>query len=232
MGTVKTTASWIAWTLAAAALAAEPILFVDKAQGDAALRMIRAGDTVRFHCLPCSDVAYSPVEVRSRELRPHGGRWRLLLNGDAVEVSAVYVDSGYGEGWENLALLLGFVDDSIARELKPSLAEASRLAPHTGRWAGTLGEAPVELELLVRERGLVGSYTAAGTAAGGDTFRLLATAFGGPRGAETLALIERDDDDRVTATLRGVLDAAGTFEGTRTPLDGSPAQAFALRRAK
>lgn len=230
---MRTAAMWISWSLAGAValagepLAGEPILLVDKAQGDAALRMIRQGDTVRLYCLPCADVAYDPVEVRARELRPHGGRYRLLVNGDAVDVSTVYVDSGYGDGWENLALLLGFLDDTVARELKASLTETSRLAPYTGRYGGTLGGASIELELLVRGRGLVGSYSAAG----GATVRLLATAFSGPRNAETLVLIERDADDRVTATLRGTLDAAaGTFDGTRTPLDGAPAAAFVLRR--
>lgn len=225
---MRTMALWISLTLmGAAGLAAEP-LRLDKAQGDAALRMIREGDTVRLYCQLCADVAYSPLEVRSRGLAPYRDRYRLLLNGEAVDISTVYVDDGYGDGWKNLALLLGFLDDSIARELKASLADTSRLAPYSGDWAGTLGETPIELELLVRGRGLVGSYTAAG----GETLRLLATAFGGPRQAETLALIERDADDRVTATLRGRLDAAkGTFEGTRTLLDGSSAQPFALRRA-
>lgn len=225
------TALWISamWlTLAGGgAPAAEPDPIVDQAQGDAALRMIREGDTVRLYCLPCTDVAYGSVVVESRGLRPRGEGFRLLLNGDAVDLSTVYVDDGYGAGWKNLAVLLGFIDSTLAPELKPSLADAARLAPYSGSYAGTLGGAAIELELLMRGRGLVGSYSSAG----GKPMRLVATVFGGPRGAETLVLVERDDDDRVTATLRGELAAAaGTFAGDRTPLDGSPAQAFRLRR--
>lgn len=201
---------------------------LDQAQGDAALRMIREGDTVRLFCAPCSDVTYGVVEVRERALEPLGERYRLLLNGDAVDVTTVFVDDGYGNGWQNLALLLGFVDETLPRGLKTSLAEVSRLAPHTGRYAGTLGETPIEMELLLRGRGLIGSYSSGD----GATHQLLAAAFTATRKAETLALIERDAGDRVTATLHGELDAAaGTFEGTRTPLEGTPVQPFLVRRS-
>ncbi len=209
-------------------LRGEPIFQLDKGQGEAALRLIRAGDTVRLFCKPCSDVVYAPVRVEARELRPIADRYRLLVNGEPLDVTLVFVDSGYGDGWENLADLLGFVDEAgVGRELPAAVDDVARLRPHVGDWAGSLGGDEVRLELTLAERRLTGSYERVD----GRSFQLLATSYNATRRGETLILVERDAGGGVTATLRGELDAeAGTFTGTRTPLDGSPPQLFRLVR--
>jgi hypothetical protein len=210
-------------------LGAEPVHRIDKGQGETALRMIREGETVRLYCKPCVDVVYSTVPVSSRTLRPSGGQYRLLLNGEAVDVAAVYVDDGYGDGWENLATLLGIVVEGVRRDLPAALDEDTRLSPHAGHYAGTVGEAAVKMELVLRGRKLTGSYVHDG---GGPSFKLLGTSYNATRQSETLALIERDAGDRVTATLRGELDAvSGTFTGTHTSLDGAHQEPFRLSRA-
>lgn len=212
--------------MASTPLGGEPIFQIDKGQGDTALRLIHPGDVVRLFCKSCSDVVYTTEAVETLELRPIGERFELWLNGEAADVTLVHVDSGYGDGWENLADLLGFVDRQGDRELPPAVDAAARLRPHAGSWTGTLGGDEVRLELTLAERRLTGSYERAG---GGPTFELLATSYNATRHGETLILVERDAGGSATATLRGEIDAgAGTFTGTRSPLGGSPPEPFRL----
>ncbi len=210
----------------AAPLAAEPIYKADKAQGETALRMIHDGETIRLYCKPCYEVVYTAVSVSSRQLQPFGDGFRLLVNGEPVDLTTVYVDDGFADGWENLATLLGFVVDDVVPKLSPALDEDSRLAARAGYYTGTIDGTDVVVELRLEGRKLTGAYfdeQEKGIA------KLLATGYNAARKSETLALLERDGEDRVVATWRGDFDPAGdTFTGTRTHLDGSQAQPFEL----
>lgn len=203
---------------------------MDKGQGESAMRLIGVGETVRLYCKPCSDVVYTTIEVKTRELRPVGDLMQLVINGQVVDVAEVHFDTGYGDGWDNLSEVLGFTPESKAKKLSRALDEVADVLPHMGHYTGKVGEVVGQLEFVLDQRRVTGSLELAGQS---KARKLSATAFGVTRQSETMALVERNASDRLTATWRGQFDAtAGTFSGERTPLDGSPAQQFLLTRAQ
>lgn len=213
----------------AAPAASQSVLRLDRGQAETAGRLIGDGDEVRLYCKPCADVAYSTVTVSSTELRPAGESFTLHLNGEPVDAAQIYVDAGYGDGWENLAVLVGAAVEIPAAKLSRALDDVADLAPHAGSYTGRIGEAAVRLELVLAGRKLDGSYL---RVEGGHEFKLLATAYNRTSRGESLTLIERGADDRVTATLQGQLEgASGRFKGVRTPLGGAAAEPFELSRA-
>lgn len=207
--------------------AAQPATRVDKGQAETAARLIGDGDTVRVYCKLCADVAYSEITVRSKELRPSRGGFELYLNGEPVDIAWIYIDAGYGGGWENLAVMLGAEVDVPAAKLSPALDDVVRLAPHAGSYTGEIGRAAVRVDLVLTGRKLDGSYVRTDDAL---SFKLLATAYNLTSQSESLTLIERGAKDRVTATLQGVFDADGSFTGVRTPLGAAGGEPFALTR--
>jgi hypothetical protein len=145
-----------------------------------------------------------------------------------VDAAHVYVDDGYGDGWENLGLLVGAVDEGPAPKLPAALDDVVGLTPHAGSYTGRIGEAAVRLELVLSERKLDGSYV---RVEDGLSFKLLATSYNLTREGESLTLIERGAKDRVTATFQGEVDREkATFTGVRKPLGGAGAETFELTR--
>ena len=207
--------------LTALSAGAQPTQRLDRAQGESVRRMIREGDAVRFYCRPCGDVVFTAATAATRELQPFGSGFRLALNGEIVDPAVVYIDSGFGDGWENLAALLGLVGERAADKLPTVLLADSELHPFTGFYIGTLGEARVQISLHVRDRRLVGTFLDEEDG-GRPTLRLLATSFRTPRGAATVKLLERDADDQIRGTLTGHFDAgSGALTGTWASLDGA-----------
>lgn len=216
---------------------------LDKGQGESAMRLIRDGETVRFFCKSCTDVVYTTLQVETRTLRPIGGKFELLLNDQPVDANELFVDSGYGDGWDNLAELLGFVPKDSSPKLSRGLDDIARLTPHIGLYTGTLGENTAKLELVLEGRRVTGSLSLglqdldspeldSPNLDGRQSVRpLRATAFNATRERDTLTLVERDKSDNLAATLSGQLDAENrTFTGTRSPLDGSSPEPFQLTR--
>ncbi len=201
---------------------------LDKRQGESALSLVYEGESVRFYCKPCNEIVYSSLKVSSVEVEPLGDGYRLVLNGETVDVAEVYVeDIGSDHQWANLASLLGFVVEDRPQTLPHAVRDVERLRPHLGAYRGLVSGAEVELELRLDGRALVGSYETAS----GVRRALRATAFNATRSGKSLVLMERDERDRGTAVLQGRLDAeSGTFAGTWTSLDGQRKEAFELAR--
>lgn len=101
---------------------------ITKAQLDAALQFVKAGDTVISHCPSCDDTSKTPVSVASvdgREVEPLSEddiyTWELLLNGEYVDLAYTYVKTAEDKDtYTNLGTLSGCENDA---PLKISLAE-------------------------------------------------------------------------------------------------------------
>lgn len=199
---------------------------IDKRQGESALSLVHEGDSVRFYCKPCQDVAYASLQVSSIEVEPLGDGFQLVLNGEAVDVAEVYVeDIGSAHEWASLASLLGFVVEDRPQALPHAVRDVEILRPHLGAYRGMVAGAEAELQLQLEGRAVVGSYETVS----GALRRLRATAFNATRSEESLVLMERDERDRGTAVLQGRF-REGTFAGTWTSLDGQRKDSFELRR--
>jgi hypothetical protein len=210
------------------------IRILDAGQGEDALDLVRQGETVRLYCKPCSEIAYSSLQVASRELKPLGDGHRLLLNGEDVDVIDVYVESiGREDEWVNLATLLGLVVKDRAHTLPRALRDVERLRPHLGSYRGLLGKTDVILELRLDGRALAGSYE---MASGRRALR--ATAFNATREKTSLVLMERDDKNRGTGILKGHFDVdrldpqRRAFVGAWTSLDGKRQERFEFVRTQ
>jgi hypothetical protein len=199
---------------------------IDKRQGESARSLVLVGDSVRFYCKPCQDVVYSAVEVSSVLVEPFGDGFQLVLNGETVDLSEVYVeDVGSDHEWANLASLLGFVVEDRPQTLPHAVRDVELLRPHLGAYRGRVSGAEADLELRLDGRGLVGSYETAS----GVSRALRATAFNATSRGKSLVLMERDERDRGTALLQGGLEGA-TFAGTWTSLDGKQKESFELQQ--
>lgn len=217
----------IASVLTAAGTNADaPVRLLDPGQADTAIRLVQEGDNVRIFCKPCTEVVYDEVQVRSRRLRQAGQRQQFVLNGEAVDVSIVYIQEvGEVLRWTNLAALLGEITDrpeTLSRGARP----ASRLENHLGYFAGSVGDTTAVLELHLDRRRLRGFWRPNNDS--DEIHDLRGTTFNSTSDGDTVSLRELFAG-RSTAILSGQFQE-GRLTGERAPLLGDDAEPLELER--
>lgn len=110
------------WVMAPiSTLWADQCQLIPKDQALQAIERLDVGDTIYEFCEPCGDRTPKPVSVRNLRVDTleQGKFWRVLVNGQNIDLAYTYVKSSIGSNPINLAVLSDCPAGSVSPVLPP-----------------------------------------------------------------------------------------------------------------